>query len=409
MNVISPELVGALIDAMGPSFPEHVAGTRPIHAKGIGVGGNFVASSVASKYCVAKQFDGRVVPVTVRFSNGNGQLDPDFRLQVRGMAVKFFAGGTRETGRAGARAERSYVGMHYDDGPIVARPGEEIAETDLVCMSAPVFMAQSAERLLEFEQSYRAVKVRRAGLMKRIKSLLTMSPLLPLESGVTMSGNEGFLQWARTYPPAQAFLLANAGQRLPASYARVVYDAVHAFEAQGSTGTRRMMRFTLEPSDGVFTTGGPDPAQTPIASFLRPADLNAHGSELGADYLQRELRERLSYAPGRFNVRMQIADPSDDTADPTVAWPINRRRVLMGTLTLTHVLADQVTGCELLSFNPGRLLPGMAISDDPVLADRSAVYEESYRRRAAARAGGSITPSSSSPKASSSGCPMGLS
>ena len=34
--------------------------------------------------------------MVVRFSNGNGQLDPDGRLQVRGMAVKFYAGGTRE-------------------------------------------------------------------------------------------------------------------------------------------------------------------------------------------------------------------------------------------------------------------------------------------------------------------------
>lgn len=407
MTAISPALVASLIDAMGPSFPEHVAGTRPIHSKGIGVGGIFVASHAASQYCTAKHFDGRVVPVTVRFSNGNGQLDPDFRLQVRGMAVKFFAGGTREPDPGRAHTDQhTVVGMgRVEDGPVVARTGEEISETDLICMSAPVFMAQTAERLLEFEQSYRAVKVRRPGLLKRIKSLLTMSPLLPLEAGVTMSGNEGFLQWARSYPPAQAFLLANAGQRLPASYARVVYDAVHAFEVHGSTGTSRMVRFSLEPSDGVFTAGEPDPVQQPIASFLQPADLNADGPELGRDYLQAELHERLSYAPGRFNLRMQIADPWDDTADPTVAWPTSRRRVLMGTLSLTHVLADQVEGCELLSFNPGRLLPGMAISDDPVLADRSAVYEASYQRRIAARG----TNSTAANPTASSGCPMGLS
>lgn len=407
MTEISPALVDALIDAMGPSFPEHVPGTRPIHSKGIGVGGSFVATEVASQYCAAKHFGGQAVPVTVRFSNGNGQLDPDFRLQVRGMAVKFFAGGTRESEPGRAHTDQhTVVGMgRVEDGPVVARPGEEIAETDLICMSAPVFMAQSAERLLEFEQSYRAVKVRRPGLLKRIKSLLTMSPLLPLESGVTMSGNEGFLQWARTYPPAQAFLLANAGQRLPASYARAVYDAVHAFEVHGATGTCRMVRFSLEPSDGVFTAGEPDPVQQPIASFLRPEDLNAHGSELGADYLQRELRQRLSYAPGRFNLRMQIADPWDDTSDPTVAWPTSRRRVLMGTLTLTHVLADQLEGCELLSFNPGRLLEGMAISNDPVLGARSAVYEASYQRRIAARGTHATTPSA----AASPGCPMGLS
>ena len=82
---------------------------------------------------------------------------------------------------------------------------------------------------------------------------------------------------------------------------------------------------------------------------------------------------------------MQIADPWDDTSDPTKAWPLNRTRVLMGTLFLSHVLTDQIAGCEELSFNPGRLLPGMGPSDDPVLRQRVAVYEESYRRRMEAR------------------------
>jgi catalase len=105
---------------------------------------------------------------------------------------------------------------------------------------------------------------------------------------------------------------------------------------------------------------------------------------------------RLKYAPSRFNLRMQVADPNDDTADPTKVWPMSRGRVLMGTLTLTHVPGNQTAACEELSFNPGRLLRGMAVSDDPVLRDRAAVHSESYRRRMAARG-------------ASAGCPMGLS
>jgi catalase len=363
---ISPSLIDALIDNMGPSFPEHVRGTRPIHSKGIGVEGTFAATDAAREYCTAKHFDGSSIRVLVRFSNGNGQLDPDGRLQVRGMAVKFFVGGT-------------------DENPIEGTG--RVEETDLILMSVPVFMAQTAERLLEFEKSYRAREVRRPSLRKRINSLLTMCPLLPQEAGVTMSGNEGFLEWARTYAPAQAFLLENSVLRLPVSYARLVYHAVHAFEVQGATGTRRMVRFTLEPSDGVQAAGPGDPAQSPIAAALRPAPQNAYGLTLDRDYLQEELRDRLSFAPSRFNLRMQIADPRDNTADPTTPWPTSRRRVLMGTLTLRHVPEDQEKNCEDLSFNPGRLLHGMAISDDPVLRDRAAVYEESYRRRMGARRG----------------------
>ena len=151
-----------------------------------------------------EHFDGSWTPVTVRFSNGNGQLDPDGRLQVRGMAVKFFVGGTREPdhGRARQRPEHARGGSDaVEDLPVVPKPGEHIEETDLVLMSVPVFMAQTAERLLEFEKSYRARKVRRPSLAKRIKSLVTMCPLPPQEAGVTMSGNDGFLEWARRYSP----------------------------------------------------------------------------------------------------------------------------------------------------------------------------------------------------------------
>jgi catalase len=129
---------------------------------------------------------------------------------------------------------------------------------------------------------------------------------------------------------------------------------------------------------------------------MRPVPQNEYGRELPADYLRNELNARLAYAPSRFNLRMQIADPNDDTADPTKVWPMSRRRVLMGTLTLTHVPENQIAACEELSFNPGRLLPGMGVSDDPVLRDRAAVYTESYRRRMAARG-------------ASGDCPMGLS
>lgn len=293
----------------------------------------------------------------VRFSNGNGQPDPDGRLQPRGMALK----------------------LHP------ATADGQIQETDLVCMSVPVFMAQSAERVLEFEKAYVPRKVRAPNLLQRLAALVRMTPLPPREAGVEMSGNEGFLEWASGYEPAQGFLLELSLQRLPASYARTVYSAVHAFEVEGRDGTRRMVRFTFEPSDGVRSEGPPEEVQSPVASFLAPHLVNERGRSLDPDYLQAELRQRIGYAPSRFNLRMQIADPWDDTSDPTRAWPANRRRVLMGTLFLTQVLGDQVAGCEELSFNPGRLLPGMAPSDDPVLRQRVAVYEESYRRRMEAR------------------------
>jgi catalase len=380
---ISPALIDEIIDGMSVDFPEHQPGTRPIHTKGIAVAGQFRATRDAQEYCVARQFDGSWTPAVVRFSNGNGQPDPDGRLQPRGMAVKLYAGGTREPDPDVEHQDQATAaGLRVEEQPVVpAVRGGQVDETDLICMSVPVFMAQSAEGVLEFEKAYRPRKVRPPSLLTRLASLARMSPLPPLEAGVSMSGNEGFLEWARGYEPAQGFLLDLSLERLPASYARIVYHAVHAFEVEGADGTRRMVRFSFEPSDGVRNEGPPEAIQSPIASFLKPHPVNEYGQTLPPDYLQAELRQRISYAPSRFNLRMQVADPWDDTSDPTKAWPINRPRVLMGTLFLSHVLTDQIAGCEELTFNPGRLLRGMGPSDDPVLRQRVAVYEESYRRR----------------------------
>ena len=262
---VSPGLIDQIIDGMAVDFPEHQPGTRPIHTKGIAVAGQFRATRDAKEYCIAPQFDGSWTPAIVRFSNGNGQPDPDGRLQPRGMAVKLYPGGTRAPDPGTEHQDQATVaGSRVEEQPIVpAAPGGQVQETDLICMSVPVFMAQSAEGVLEFEKAYVPRKVRPPSLLKRLGALARMSPLPPQEAGVSMSGNEGFLEWARGYEPAQGFLLELSLERLPASYARTVYHAVHAFEVEGADGTRRMVRFSFEPSDGVRNEGPPEAAQSP--------------------------------------------------------------------------------------------------------------------------------------------------
>ena len=373
---------------MAVDFPEHQPGTRPIHTKGIAVAGQFRATRDAKEYCIAPQFDGSWTPVVVRFSNGNGQPDPDGRLQPRGMAVKLYAGGTREPDPGvGHQDQATVAGVRVEEQPIVPPPpGGQVDETDLICMSAPVFMAQSAEGVLEFEKAYRPRKVRPPSLLQRLASLARMSPLPPLEAGVTMSGNDGFLEWARGYEPAQGFLLELSLERLPASYARTVYHAVHAFEVEGADGTRRMVRFSFEPSDGVRNEGPPE--ADPVTDRLVP-QAPSRSTSTGRRSIPTTSRRSSASASATPRAAStsgcRSPTPGTTPSDPTKAWPISRPRVLMGTLFLSHVLTDQVAGCEELTFNPGRLLPGMGPSDDPVLRQRVAVYEESYRRRMEAR------------------------
>jgi catalase len=75
-------------------------GFRAFHAKGIVVEGSFKASPEAAKLSHATIFNGRAIPVTVRFSDGNGMPNvPDGSpgANPHGMAIKYRLPGGAET------------------------------------------------------------------------------------------------------------------------------------------------------------------------------------------------------------------------------------------------------------------------------------------------------------------------
>jgi catalase len=378
------ELIDSLLELLPDDFPEWVPGTRPVHNVGIGAAGWFRPSDVASRYCRSPQFAGDWSPVVVRFSNANGQADPDGRLQVRGMAVRLHIGGNLRLLDADGHSNADERAHRFTEPMRFAVEGAS-AITDMVCMSVPLFMVRDAPSMVAFERAMKAVKVRRPGWWARVRSLLTMCPLPPQEVGVDRDGIPGALEFSRSHPEAQALLVANSMLRLPTSYARTVYHAVHAFVATGSDGVERHVRFSLEPSAGARSAGPLEPQHSPVSAALRQPKVNAYGATLPERYLQDELARRLTHVPCRFTLQMHLADPGDDPSDPTTVWKPNRQRIVMGTLELEGLVADQDESCERLGFNPGRLLDGLAPSDDPILALRTELYAESYRRRMSAR------------------------
>lgn len=376
-----PELVDEILDLMERDYPDFEPGTRPAHTKGIVALGYFRGSPVAHHYSRAAHFGTGWTPVTVRFSNANGQNDPDWTPQVRGMAIRFHNHSRFEPVDDWARAE------------IVPKTaGTDVQLADLVCMSIPMFMVTAGEDLPDFGRAMIPRPVRFHPWWKRLWAWLRLSPLPPqhrrhsrwsrLKAGLRLtppleperSPDQGVLEWVNDHPEGLPFLLANAQVQQsppPESYVRTVYYAVHAFEVENGDGLKRMGRFTLEPASGVRHLIGP-----------RPSNDDDH--ELGppGDYLQHDLRERLADTrTARFNLHLQIADPGDPTDDPTALWPSNRKYVRMGTLELHHVVADQPGTSERLGFNPGRLVDGVNLSDDPTLHTRIGVYAASQRRR----------------------------
>ncbi len=164
-----------------------------------------------------------------------------------------------------------------------------------------------------------------------------------------------------SHPAAKSFW--EASKPAPRSYATLAYFGVNAFKFTNMSGAATVGRYQLQP----------------IASeqFLTKEQLSA----MGPDYLTNEIRDRIRRGPIKFKLLLQVAEQGDKIDDPSVAWPDTRKKVELGTITITKAVADSQTAEKKLLFMPGALVPGIEAAD-PMIAARSAAYIVSLSRRA---------------------------
>jgi catalase len=149
------------------------------------------------------------------------------------------------------------------------------------------------------------------------------------------------------------------------SYAEERYNGLDSFIFTDDFGAERAVRWSLVP------------AAEPVA--ISSEDL----AKRGPDFLEREIKERIAGGPARWTMVVTVANPGDPTADPTKAWPEDRRTVEVGTLIVKQIEAEPDGPCREINFDPTVLPPGIKTSDDPFPAARSSVYRESYDLRTA--------------------------
>jgi catalase len=162
----------------------------------------------------------------------------------------------------------------------------------------------------------------------------------------------GFAAWTQTGP-------------WTGSYAEEQYNSLNSFIFTDSAGAEKTVRWSLLP------------AAQPI-----PVSPDAR-AKWGPNFLEQEITERVGRGPARWSMVVTIANPGDPTADPTKAWPPDRRTVEVGTLIVQQIEAEPNGPCRDINFDPTVLPPGIRTSDDPFPAARSAAYAVSYDRRTA--------------------------
>src|ERR1700720_1247068 len=149
------------------------------------------------------------------------------------------------------------------------------------------------------------------------------------------------------------------------SYAGDRFNSLNSFVFVDNAGADHVVRWSLLP------------AAQPVS--ISPDDL----AKRGPDYLEQEIAQRVASAPQRWTMAVTVANPGDPIADPSKAWPTDRRTVEVGTLIVQKIEAERDGPCRDINFDPTVLPTGIQVSDDPFPAARSAAYMKSYDLRTA--------------------------
>ena len=186
--------------------------------------------------------------------------------------------------------------------------------------------------------------------------------LLLAEGNKDPNAMEGF---AAAHPEFATF--ADWAKNAPwtGSYAEERFNSLNSFIFVEGSGREHVVRWSLLP------------AAQPVA--ISPDEL----AKRGPGFLEQEIAQRVAKAPQQWTMVVTVANSGDPIADPTKAWPPDRRTVEVGTLTAEQVQAERDGPCRDINFDPTVLPSGMRTSDDPLPDARSAAYAKSYDLRTA--------------------------
>ncbi len=162
------------------------------------------------------------------------------------------------------------------------------------------------------------------------------------------------IQLIRSYPASSGF-------------ADSTYNSLDAFRFINAAGNSIPVRWSM----------------VPVQRFVEAEA--AQSAQQGRNYLFDALISRInqpSQQPLQWHLIVTLGQPGDPTNDATLAWPDDREHVDVGTLTIDHIESEETGACRDINYDPLVLPSGIAPSDDPLLSARSAVYSQSFTRRA---------------------------
>ena len=298
---------------------------RVVHARGAGAHGVFISYGNAAELCAADFLQpGRETRVFVRFSTVVGSRGSmDTARDTRGFATKFYT----------------------SEGVF-----------DLVGNNMPVFFIQDG---VKFPDVVHAVK-----------------PHPDLEIPQAQSAHDTFWDFVSLHTPAQAHTMWNMSDRgIPRSYRMMEGFGVHTFRMTSATGRSSLVKFHWKPRLGVHSLTWEE------AQLTAGAD---------PDYHRRDLAEAIDagqFPEWELGVQIFTDDGTAvfegiDLLDPTKFVPEELAPVqVLGKMVLNRNPENYFAQTEQVAFHPGHLVPGIDVSDDPLLQARLFSYLDTQLTR----------------------------
>ncbi|WP_033327354.1 catalase [Streptomyces yerevanensis] len=291
---------------------------RVVHARGAAAHGVFRSYGTAAKVTKAAFLTGEAeTPVFVRFSTVLGSRgSSDTVRDTRGFATKFYTG----------------------EGTF-----------DLVGNNIPVFFIQDA---VKFPDIIHAGK-----------------PHPDREIPQAQSAHDTFWDFVTLHTEATHHTLWNMSDRaIPRSFRTMEGFGVHTFRLVNAEGATTLVKFHWKPKLGVHSLVWEE------AQLINGIDPDFHRRDL-ADAIEAGAYPQWELGIQTFPDNAEQTFEGIDLLDPTKIVPEELAPVQpVGLLTLNANPSNFFAETEQVAFHPGHLVPGIDITDDPLLAGRLFSY-----------------------------------
>jgi catalase len=297
---------------------------RVVHARGSAAHGVFEATADMSAYTSAAFLKkGTKTPVFTRFSTVAGfKGSTDLARDVRGFAVKFYT---------------------------------EEGNFDLVGNNIPVFFIQDA---MNFPDLVHAVK-----------------PEPNNEMPQAASAHDTFWDFISLMPEsAHMIMWVMSDRAIPRSFRMMEGFGVHTFKMVNDKGEGTFVKFHWKPRLGVHAVAWNEAQK--ISGF----DADFHRRDLweaieGGDFPQWELGVQIVSEKDEHKFSFDLLDATKIIPEELV--PVQ----IIGTMTLNRNPENFFAETEQAAFDPGRVVPGIDFTDDPLLQGRVFSYLDTQNYR----------------------------